>query len=524
MKFASFRFNLMITIVLICLLTALLGGSLWLYTAQESVKSDARAQMLEAAHITAGDVQAYAEKIALVGDVVAKDPAVIAAMGNNDDGALQAAADRLAASLPAADVVQVRDENDRVIYSTTSDTSPDLNTNGCHDAGAGQKVVAGSYTSAAPGKDMFAVLSPVRDSGRVIGHFVTGFSPQALDGAAGRYSVSNSSNTLVFDGSGKVIYHDSRTPVEARTNVSVYTPVNLALKGDDGVTEHSDAWDGKERLSAYSPVSGTGWGVVVSRPVSDVYAAVHNLLAIVGGLLGFLVIGFTTFRYYASRNFGEPITTLSEKAKTIATGGYGTKIDVQGDDELSDIARSINDMKAELRLKESRASDGEEQFDLLIRRLPLGVLITGENGDYLESNAALLDMFGVTEDELAETAMFDDEWVLWDFFKADGRTMPRESNPLVLAYATRRPVRDVTANIYRTATGESTWLKIGAEPQLGARRQGEKSDLRLRRLHLAPAAGGVPEAAPAVHGSLPGRGHLGHVRGPAIQRERCRLR
>ena len=61
-------------------------------------------------------------------------------------------------------------------------------------------------------------------------------------------------------------------------------------------------------------------------------------------------------------------------------------------------------MKTELRLKESRASDGEEQFDLLLRRLPLGVLITGENGDYLESNAALLDMFGVSEDELAETA------------------------------------------------------------------------------------------------------------------------
>jgi HAMP domain-containing protein len=346
MKFASFRVNLMTTIFLICLVIALLGGSLWLYTAQESVKNDAQAQMLDDAHIMARDVQAYSEKVALVGSVIAKDPSVIVAMNEKDDGAIKAAADRLGTSIPDADFLQVADENGRIISSTTPATSPDLNTYGWYDAGIrnGQAFVAESYINTVIGKDVFAVLSPVKDSDRVIGHLVMGLSPKALKGATERYHGNNSSNTLIVDANGKVICRDGRSAVETQTNVSAYTPVKLALKGNDGVTKHSDAWDGQERISAYSPVSGTGWGVIVSRPVNDVYGAAHNLLAIVGGSLGFLVIGFTAFGYYASKNLSEPIVALSKKAKTVASGGYDTKIDVQGKDELSDIARSINDM------------------------------------------------------------------------------------------------------------------------------------------------------------------------------------
>ncbi|MGA9139235.1 MAG: PAS domain S-box protein, partial [Methanocella sp.] len=468
MKFASFRINLMTTIFLICLVIALLGGSLWLYTAQDGIKSDVRTNVLEDAHLMAQGVQGYSEKVALAGSVVAKDPALIAAISKNDDGTIKAEADRLAASIPDADFVQVADGSGHVIYSTDPALLPDLNTYDWYGVAAQnwQTSITDSYINTVSGKYNFAVLSPVKDGDRMIGHLVTGLSPKALKGVTERYPDNNASNMLIVDGGGRVIYHDSRTPVEAHTNVSAYTPVKMALGGGDGVTTHSDAWDSQERISAFSLVPGTGWGVVVSRTVSDVNAATHNLLAIVGGSLGFLVIGFTAFGYYASKNLSEPIATLSRKAKKVASGGYDTKIDVSGDDELSGIAHAINDMKTELRLKESRAMDGEEQFGLLLRRLPTGVLITGENGDYLDSNSALLDMFGVSEDELAEAAVFDDEWVLWSFFKADGRTMPRESNPLILAYATRRPVKDVTAKIYRPDTGDSAWLKISAEPQL----------------------------------------------------------
>ena len=273
-------------------------------------------------------------------------------------------------------------------------------------------------------------------------------------------------NTLVVDRDGRLISRDNRTQLDIRSNVSAYSPVRLSLNGNEGTVQHSDSWDGNVRVSAYSPVPITGWSVITSVPATTLNAAFYRQLMLIAGALGLLIVGFTSFSYYASRQLSEPLSTMAQKAQVIARGGYGTRLEVPKEKELGTIAGAINDLKSEVRVKERRMSEADEQFHLLLRDLPVGVLLLGAHGEYIESNAALRDMLGVTEDELSENTAFSMDWPVRGTFRKDGKPKPQERDPIVLAYTTRRQETSEPVEIYRADAGDRLWLRISAKPQL----------------------------------------------------------
>jgi HAMP domain-containing protein len=199
----------------------------------------------------------------------------------------------------------------------------------------------------------------------------------------------------------------------------------------------------------------TGWSVITSVPATTLNAAFYRQLMLIAGALGLLIVGFTSFSYYASRQLSEPLSTMAQKAQVIARGGYGTRLEVPKETELGTIAGAINDLKSEVRVKERRMSEAEEQFHLLPRDLPLACCF-GAHGEYIESNAAFGDMLGVTEDEPSENTAFSMDWPVRGTFRKDGKPTPQERNPIVLAYTTRRQETSEPVEIYRADARRST--------------------------------------------------------------------
>lgn len=465
----SFRVKLLVPIVLFCLVIALLLCCLWLFTAQDRIQAEARANALESSEFAARDVQGYIDGIASISGAIANAPGMADAIAARDPAEMKPYAEALSGSVPQAKLILIVDAGGNILYSTKTANVTNLTMYSWYGAIAGSETprVTGPYYSSFAGRYVFAILSPVKDNGSVTGRILTAISPESLRDAAGPPSNNRTYNLLVVDRDGKIVTGDNQTGLETGTNVSSYGPVRLAIQGKSGVTRHTDSWDGQERITAYSPVPGWGWGTIASIPVRAVGADAGNLVALILVVLAFLTCAIAAFGYFASRTLSAPLIELSRQARKVYEGSYDARIDVTGNDEVGELASTINGMKSGLRTREIAMSDAVEQFHMLLEDIPAGVLVTGANGEYLESNGALREMFNVTEDDLSDRTIFDTEWALWDKITMGGGELSQETKPLVLAYVTRHPLKDIQLEVQRIKSGDRIWLKLSARPQPG---------------------------------------------------------
>jgi methyl-accepting chemotaxis protein len=275
--------------------------------------------------------------------------------------------------------VQVLDKDGNVTYSTTPAKNTDMKSYGWYNAADKTAPhLTGTYYNGAAGKNVFTIIWPVKDGDEVYGYILTAMGPDGLQNSLPANGVKPDDNMLVVDDSGRVITRDQGTSVEDYTNIAIFQPVKKVLSGEEGVIEHADTWDGQPRVSAYSPVSGTGWGVVVSRPVSVAYGPFWRELTLILGALSFIVVGFTVFGVYASGRLSQPIIDLTKKVKRAYSGDFSVKINTSGSDEIGDLARTFNDIKADLEVKDNNLKDVQERFWMLAGDLPIGMLLIGE--------------------------------------------------------------------------------------------------------------------------------------------------
>jgi PAS domain S-box-containing protein len=105
----------------------------------------------------------------------------------------------------------------------------------------------------------------------------------------------------------------------------------------------------------------------------------------------------------------------------------------------------------------------EMRYRELIAALPVGVLWHGTDSEILVSNAAALELLGLTEDQLLGKTSFDANW---NVIHEDGTPFPGPTHPVPQAIASRRPVRNVVMGVFRPTTQDRVWLLVNAIPQL----------------------------------------------------------
>ena len=139
--------------------------------------------------------------------------------------------------------------------------------------------------------------------------------------------------------------------------------------GQGGQLETTDPFTGKKSVLTWSPVNGAGWAVVTSVPTDEVLAPVHALrtqmLAIT--LIMTLLIGLVIF-WVASR-LTKPIAALTTAAGRLAEGDVDVELNVTGDDEVGQLARSFEHTVAYLRGKAEQA-DAVAAGDLTVDATP----------------------------------------------------------------------------------------------------------------------------------------------------------
>jgi len=124
------------------------------------------------------------------------------------------------------------------------------------------------------------------------------------------------------------------------------------------------------------------------------------------------------------------------------------------------LARSLED-------KEKLAAalaQSEERFRGMIEGLRTGVVLHGRNAEILFANPAALAILELRAEQLLGRSSIDRGQ---GFVSEDGQPLPPERDPVRLAIAGQRPVRDVLLGVARGGTGARAWLLVNAEPELG---------------------------------------------------------
>jgi diguanylate cyclase (GGDEF)-like protein/PAS domain S-box-containing protein len=107
--------------------------------------------------------------------------------------------------------------------------------------------------------------------------------------------------------------------------------------------------------------------------------------------------------------------------------------------------------------------ESERRLLGMVEGLSVGVTLHDPDGAILDANMAALNLLGTNRETLLGRASIDIEG---DALGENGERLGHAADPVQLAIATRRPVRDVVVGLRRPGAGGRTWLLANAEPQL----------------------------------------------------------
>ena len=135
-----------------------------------------------------------------------------------------------------------------------------------------------------------------------------------------------------------------------------------ALKTENGVSRYVGRSDAGEKVMAVTRIvrSAQGSELGAVRYVSSLRKAdwkvfIYILIASTVGLLIITVVALSG--YYFIRSIVKPVREMTDTSRRIAQGDFTAKVDKMYDDEIGDLADSINDMAKELDANEKLKND-----------------------------------------------------------------------------------------------------------------------------------------------------------------------
>ena len=123
-------------------------------------------------------------------------------------------------------------------------------------------------------------------------------------------------------------------------------------------------------------------------------------------------------------------------------------------------AANLEQQVAERKQAENDLRVALTKYKTLFNAVPLGITVSDEAGNILESNAMAEKLLGLSQNEQAQRAIDGSEWHI---VRPDGTPMPSDEYASVRALKDKRIVENVEMGIVKPEE-TTTWINVTADP------------------------------------------------------------
>lgn len=263
------------------------------------------------------------------------------------------------------------------------------------------------------GEDVVAVIVPIIVTGGTLDGAIVGMfdlgetSVSSFYAGIVRLRLQRSGSVYLVDSRGQLIYHSDANFVGS--DVANHLPVRQVTGGvADSV--RTQGLSGDEVVAAFSPIPGTGWGLVSEENWAALAGDSTNFQRLLIGLLVLGVVLPAVIVAFGMRRLIRPLNELNEAANAVGGGDYGRQVEVTTSDEFGQLGSSFNQMSQELKQSyeelEQRVSERTEELRIseltntkMIEESPYGFALIHGNR-YTMVNEAACKLFRLSREQL----------------------------------------------------------------------------------------------------------------------------
>lgn len=195
------------------------------------------------------------------------------------------------------------------------------------------------------GEPLMTITVPIKSGTRIKGWLSEDISLKGFWHSITGIHLGEKGYIFVVDENGRVIAHPDWSVVIKAVN----------FKTNPQVVRFINKWEGNnissyknenniEVIGTYSVSKKTGWGIIAEQPAKEAYAQFYNLknrlLALMAISLSFAVF----LSVYIGWRLTSPLKELKRKAEEFGKGYLNSKISINRDDEIGELAVTFNNM------------------------------------------------------------------------------------------------------------------------------------------------------------------------------------
>lgn len=193
-------------------------------------------------------------------------------------------------------------------------------------------------------------------------------------------------------------YIGQRT-VDEDIEETLYTGIRSETSGYDSNQEIRIKKFGTPIFSTAS--SGAMIGILnVSANLETIYSQIQNIMSLFLIASGISLVFTTGLAMLISSQIINPLQKMRDQTKQIAEGNYSTTLDINSEDEIGQLAESINYLSVRVGDAQDLTEAERQRLDSVLRHMTDGVIATDRRGKITIINDRSLSILNKTQEEV----------------------------------------------------------------------------------------------------------------------------
>ena len=228
----------------------------------------------------------------------------------------------------------------------------------------------------------------------------------AVQTILGDFTGSDILETQVVDGQGYILgINDQTLQTVVGTKSTDRDVQQVLLLGTTTTYQYVNENTNSRIWKSISPIfsqdnTGTIIGALVMESnIETVYTQLNQTVSIFFNA-SLVAIGITIFlAVIISRGITRPISEMRRQTASIAEGDYSGKVTVYGEDELGQLAETINDLSYKVKDAQETTESERQRLDSVLKHMTDGVVATDRRGKIIIINSRAMDLLSIAQEK-----------------------------------------------------------------------------------------------------------------------------